>query len=147
MTEKITVYIEKCRENAVLPKYATDNDAGADIYAAENIRIEAGETKIVPTGLKVAIPEGFEIQIRPRSGMSLNTGVRVANAPGTVDAGYRNEVGVILHNTSDFYFDVKAGARIAQMVLQRVPQIEWQVVDSVNGIGQDRGGGFGHSGH
>jgi dUTP pyrophosphatase len=147
MTEKIAVYIEKCRENAVLPKYATNNDAGADIYAAENVRIEAGETKIVPTGLKVAIPEGFEIQIRPRSGMSLNTGVRVANAPGTVDAGYRNEVGVILHNTSDFYFDVKVGARIAQMVLGRVPQIEWQVVDSVEGIGQDRGGGFGHSGH
>jgi dUTP pyrophosphatase len=146
MTEKITVYIEKCRENAVLPKYATDNDAGADIYAADNVRIEAGETKIVPTGLKVAIPEGFEIQIRPRSGMSLNTCMRVANAPGTVDAGYRNEVGVILHNTGDYYFDVKVGARIAQMVLQRVPKIEWQVVDSVEGIGQDRGGGYGHTG-
>lgn len=82
--EEVTVSVEKCRKNAKIPTYANKNDAGCDVYAVENTTIAAGETKIIPTGLKVAIPSGWMISVRPRSGMSAKTGIRVANAPGTI---------------------------------------------------------------
>ncbi len=145
--ESIEVCIELCHRDARLPEYARAGDAGMDIYAVEDCLIEAGVTKIVKTGLKVAVPTGFEIQIRPRSGVSLKTPLRLANSPGTIDVGYRDEIGIIVHNTSQTEdFQVNRGDRIAQMVLQRVPVIAWNVVGSVADIGWDRGGGFGSSG-
>ncbi|MDD2401578.1 MAG: dUTP diphosphatase [Clostridia bacterium] len=145
--EKVKVYIEKCHLEARIPSYARCGDAGMDIYAVEDTIIQFGKTVIVKTGLKVAIAEGFEIQIRPRSGMSIKTPLRVANSPGTIDAGYRDEIGIIMHNTStEQDYQIKKGDRIAQMVIQKVPMIEWIPVENVEKIGENRGGGFGSSG-
>ncbi|MCK5757538.1 MAG: dUTP diphosphatase [Clostridiales bacterium] len=164
MREKVKIYIEKCRDTAIIPAYANCDDAGMDICAAEDIIINPGETVIVPTGLKVAIPEGFEIQVRPRSGISLRTKLRLSNSPGTIDSGYRNEVGIIMTNVSNSEtalklrtlekdnggqgtYKIKKGDRIAQFVLARVPLIEFEETDSVKNIGSNRGGGFGSTGH
>lgn len=145
--EIIKVFMEICHPDAKIPAYARTGDAGMDIYAVEDQQIKPNSTAIIRTGLKVAIPEGFEIQIRPRSGLSLKTALRLPNSPGTIDAGYRDEIGIIMHNTSMAEpYEVKKGDRIAQMVLQRVPMIEWQQTDSVLNIGENRGGGFGSSG-
>ena len=145
--EKIEIFVEKCRESAVLPCYAHPDDAGMDIYAAETVVIAPGTTALVPTGLKMAIPDGFELQVRPRSGLSLKTALRVPNAPGTVDAGYRNEISVIVWNSSPTEpITVNRGDRIAQFILARVPMAAFTEVDNVASIGVDRGGGFGSSG-
>jgi dUTP pyrophosphatase len=143
---QINIPIEICREGIELPQYARHGDAGMDIRAAETIEIEPYKTQVIPTGLKVAIPIGYEIQIRPRSGLSLKSDLRVANAPGTVDAGYRDEIGIIVTNTGSNYIVVSKGDRIAQMVLNEVPKINWTPVDSVASIGQNRGGGYGSTG-
>lgn len=105
--DSVEVFITRCRENAILPFYAKPGDAGMDITAACEVILAPGETTLVPTGIKVAIPEGFEIQVRPRSGLSLNTPLRIPNSPGTIDAGYRDEICIILSNTSR---DCKAGS-------------------------------------
>ena len=94
------VYIETCRENVTIPSYAHKGDAGADLRSAVDIEIKPNETKVIPTGLKLIIPAGYEIEIRPRSGISLNTPLRITNSPGTIDSGYRDEVGVIINNVS-----------------------------------------------
>lgn len=161
----VEVFAEICREGAVLPSYARPGDAGMDVCAAEDTVIMPGQTVVIPTGLKLAVPEGYEIQIRPRSGISLNTPLRLSNSPGTIDSGYRNELGIIMTNTSciccygeeEIYtieskgnkmgaYRISKGDRIAQIVLQAVPRISFTLVDSVNGIGSDRGGGFGSTG-
>lgn len=142
----VSINIEFCHENAKVPAYAHEGDAGMDIYAVEDITIAPGVTALVKTGLKVAIPFGYELQVRPRSGMSLKTGIRIANAPGTIDCGYRDEIGIIAHNTAQISYEVKAGDRIAQLVLQKVPFAEFVIVDSVADIGDNRKGGFGSSG-
>ena len=164
MREKIKIYIEKCRDSAVIPTYANPEDAGMDLYAAENIIIKPGETVIVPTGIKVAIPDGFEIQIRPRSGISYRTKLRLSNSPGTIDSGYRDEIGIITSNVSvlDSEFSERTlekgngghgtykiykGDRVAQLVLARVPLIVFEESKDVKNIGKNRGGGFGSTGH
>lgn len=145
--EMVKVYLEVCHPEAKVPCYARPQDAGMDIYAVEDMAIKPGQTAIVRTGLKMAIPPGYEIQIRPRSGMSLKTPLRLANSPGTIDAGYRDEVGIIMHNTSqEEEYLIKKGDRVAQMVLQKVPGIQWVPIENVQDIGQNRGGGFGSSG-
>ncbi|MDP4093763.1 MAG: dUTP diphosphatase [Bacillota bacterium] len=164
MAENVNVYIEICREGAVLPEYANPGDAGMDVRAAEEAVIEPGETVIVPTGLKLAIPDGYEVQVRPRSGLSYNTPLRLSNSPGTIDSGYRDELGIIITNTSSIEdagdnilslsqkgnkkgtYRITKGDRIAQIVLQKVPRINFTVVDSVKNIGSNRGGGFGSTG-
>ncbi len=98
---EIEVYIEICREDAVLPSYAKPGDAGMDVCAAVDRSIKPGETVIIPTGLKLAIPEGYEIQVRPRSGISYKTPLRLSNSPGTIDSGYRDELGILITNTSE----------------------------------------------
>ncbi len=157
--------IEKCREEAVLPKYANDGDAGMDLYSCADILVHPGESVLVPTGLKMAIPYGYEVQIRPRSGISFKTTLRVPNTPGTIDCGYRDEVNVIIYNASiredasdDSPFTlndigckhgtylIRKGDRIAQMVMAKVEYAALNVVDSVTDIGSNRGGGFGSSG-
>lgn len=158
----IEIFIEKCREDAIVPTYAKPGDAGMDVFAAENIIIKPGETAIVPTGLKMAIPFGYEIQVRPRSGISFKTPLRIPNSPGTIDSGYRDELGIIMTNTSisgddDTYtisnlgnksgtYKISKGDRIAQIVLQEVPRMTLTQVDSVSDIGENRGGGFGSTG-
>ena len=160
---EVEVLIEICRQGAVLPTYANPSDAGMDVYAAEDVIISPGDTAVVPTGLKVAIPEGYEIQVRPRSGISLKTPLRISNSPGTIDCGFRDEVGIIMSNTSsgDYgeniltidnkdnvqgIYKIRKGDRVAQIVLQVVPRIKFKLTDSVNKAGGNRGGGFGSTG-
>ena len=156
-------------EGVQLPIYAHKTDAGLDIYAREEITINPGETKIIGTGIKTAIPEGYAILIQPRSGQSVKTKLRIANTPGLIDSGYRDEIGVIVENIEppfkdiDYDFDnngeihiksilhgqsytIAEGQRFAQMRLVQVPKAEFVQVESVGEIGEDRGGGFGSTG-
>lgn len=133
-------------EDGTLPTYQRRGDAGCDIYALEDTIIEPKERKICKTGVYAAIPEGFEIQIRLRSSIALKTPLLIPNAPGTIDSGYRDEIGVILYNTSDEPFLLEKGQRFAQMVLNKVETIEWKEVDGVKSIGRDRKGGLGSTG-
>lgn len=130
-----------------MPEYMHPGDAGCDFQAALNmpIRLWPGERKLIPTGIRMAIPEGYELQIRSRSGLSLKHGVIVANAPGTIDAGYRGEIGIILQNLGEEPFSIEPGDRIAQGVLAPVIRAEFVQVDSLGGTVRGDGG-FGSSG-
>lgn len=129
-----------------LPTYAHPGDAGLDLHARVDARIPAGGGRVlVPTGIAVAIPSGHAGFVLPRSGLALKHGVGVVNAPGLIDAAYRGELKVVLLNTDPEHdYEVHRGDRIAQLVVQRVEEVAWQVVDELDGI--DRGGGFGHTG-
>ena len=130
-----------------LPAYATGLSAGMDIRAnlSEPLTLAPMQRCLVPTGLYIALPEGFEAQIRPRSGLALKKGITVLNSPGTIDADYRGEVCIILVNLSTEKFVIEDGERIAQMVIARHEQAVWQEVDVLNET--ERGaGGFGHTG-
>lgn len=130
-----------------LPAYATELSAGMDLRANidEPIVLKPMERRLVPTGLHIALPVGYEAQVRPRSGLALKKGITVLNAPGTVDADYRGEVGVILINLSDDPFTIEDGERIAQMVIARHEHAEFVPVDVLDET--ERGeGGYGHTG-
>ena len=158
----IQIPIEICNPEAKIPTYAHKGDAGMDVYSTIDVTIAPGETKLIPLGFKVAIPEGYELQVRPRSGFSLRTHLRVANAPGTIDSGYRDEVGIILHNCAptiqDFgdgraetclygpSYTISKGDRIAQLVLQAVPTALFIKTSDISKIGEDRNGGWGSTG-
>ena len=144
--ERISVEIQKLSDTAKIPEYAHPTDAGADVFSSEDVTIVAGETKIIKTGLKVAIPIGYEIQVRPRSGLSAKTGIRVANAPGTIDSAYRGEIGIILHNTSTTPYEIKTGDKIAQLIISPVPMIKWKEVATISDDTDRSTGGFGSSG-
>ena len=132
-------------EGLSLPEYQTDHASGVDLASAEDVTLACGERRLVATGIKIAIPAGYEGQIRPRSGMALKSGVIIPNAPGTIDADYRGEVKIILWNLSDQPYPIAKGDRIAQLVLVPVVQIQWNHVESLSFT--DRGeGGFGHTG-
>ncbi|MGN7438247.1 MAG: dUTP diphosphatase [Alcanivorax sp.] len=131
-----------------LPTYATRQSAGMDLTAAleEAIELGAGERALIPTGLSIALPHGFEAQIRPRSGLAINHGVTVLNTPGTIDADYRGEIKVILINHGHEPFTIQRGMRIAQMVVERYTHVKWQVVKDLE-ENEERGeGGFGSTG-
>lgn len=135
------------RSRHQLPEYATALSAGMDLRAnIDNpIVLKPMERRIVPTGLYIALPDGYEAQVRPRSGLAAKKGVTVLNSPGTIDADYRGEIGVILVNLSQEDFVIEDGDRIAQMVIARHEHISWQQVESLDET--ERGaGGFGHSG-
>ncbi len=130
-----------------LPVYSSDLAAGADVKACipSDISIAPGDSALIPTGLKLSIPEGYEIQVRPRSGLALKSQVTVLNTPGTIDADYRGEVGVILINHGRQSFVVTRGMRIAQFILARVAQAQYHLADELSVT--SRGvGGFGHTG-
>jgi len=131
-----------------MPAYATAGAAGFDLRSNEEVTLMPGEIKLVPTGLFMEIPLGYEGQVRPRSGLSLKRGITVLNTPGTVDADYRGEVGVILINHSDKPQRLERGERIAQMVIAKHETAEIEVVESVDELETtDRGqGGFGSTG-
>ena len=137
----------KCSEGAVLPQYKTSGAAGADVCAFLNteMKIEAGKTAVIPTGLFFEIPEGYEIQVRPRSGLAAKNGVTVLNTPGTIDSDYRGELKVILVNLGQEDFFVSNGDRIAQIVVAPVVQGKFVFSDVLNET--ERGcGGFGSTG-
>jgi dUTP pyrophosphatase len=129
-----------------LPEYAHEGDAGLDLYARESVTLAAGGGRaLVATGIAIAIPMGHGGFVLPRSGIAVKHGISVVNGPGLIDAAYRGEIKVILINTDPAHdYDVRRGDRVAQLVIQRVESVAWQVVDSLDGV--DRGGGFGHSG-
>lgn len=130
-----------------LPEYSTSNSAGMDLRAnlEQAVSLKPLERKLIPTGLFMELPEGFEAQIRPRSGLALKKGISVLNTPGTIDADYRGEIGIILVNLSAETFVVEHGERICQMVINRVESIKWSEVESLEE--SERGeGGFGHTG-
>ena len=131
-----------------LPQYMTDGAAAMDLLSAEVVEIQPNTTSIVGTGLYVAIPEGYEIQIRSRSGLAAKSDVFVLNSPGTIDSDYRGELKVILRNVSRNVLDVKVGDRIAQALLAKVPKITWELLNDVNELPTtERGtGGLGHTG-
>lgn len=133
--------------NQQLPEYATPLSAGMDLRAniGEDIVLRPMERRIVPTGLYIALPAGYEAQVRPRSGLALKHGITVLNSPGTIDADYRGEIGVLLINLSDKDFVITDGERIAQMVIARHEQGKFEIVDELDTT--ERGeGGYGHTG-
>ena len=129
-----------------LPGYAHEGDAGLDLYARESAVIRAGGHRLLmPTGISIAIPVGYCGLLMPRSGLALKHGISIVNAPGLIDAAYRGEIKAVLVNTDpDDDYEIHRGDRVAQLVIQRVEQVAWNVVDDLDGV--DRGGGFGHSG-
>ena len=149
MSIEIQVYTKGLLHDFGLPQYASGGAAGMDVRANAPVCLQPKETKLIQTGLYVAIPHGYEIQVRPRSGVSLRTKLRIANAPGTIDSDYRGEVCIIAENThSTLEMHICVGERIAQLVLCKVPQITWKIVNSKGELGETaRGsGGFGSSG-
>ena len=165
----ISMPIELCHPDAKIPQYANVSDSGMDLFALDDYVIAPGETKLIPTGIKIALPPGYELQVRPKSGRALKTKLRVANTPGTIDAGYRDEIKVIIENieapikdiTYEFDDDghikitsilhgtnqyIGKGEKFAQLVLMEVPKATFYVVDKVAEIGENRGGGFGSTG-
>lgn len=135
------------RSHHPLPEYATTASAGLDLRANLDspVTLQPLERKLIPTGLYIALPEGCEAQIRPRSGLALKHGISLLNTPGTIDADYRGEIGVILVNISNEPFEVRDGERIAQMVIARYEQVEWEPAELLDAT--ERGaGGFGHTG-
>lgn len=130
-----------------LPQYASDQAAGMDIRAAvdTHVVINPGARALIPTGLRVELPAGYEIQLRPRSGLALRNGITLLNSPGTIDADYRGEIGVILINHSDAPFTIERGDRICQMVVAPCLQAVWQPCDDL-ADSERAEGGFGHSG-
>jgi dUTP pyrophosphatase len=130
-----------------LPEYTTIASAGLDLRAnvSESVMLEPGEWKLIPTGLYIELPMGYEAQVRPRSGLAYKHGITVLNSPGTIDADYRGDVGVILINHSKSAFEIKSGERVAQLVIAKHEQAEWQLVEELGNT--DRGaGGFGSTG-
>lgn len=130
-----------------VPSYSTSLSAGMDLRANIDapILLQPGERRLIPTGLYIALPQGFEAQIRPRSGLALKKGISLVNTPGTIDADYRGEIGIILINHGQEPFTIEDGERICQMVIARHETVSWDVCDQLDDT--DRGeGGFGHTG-
>ncbi len=149
MTDHLVVHITKLKnaDGIPLPHYQTKHAAGVDLYAAVegDIVIDAGKWVLVPTGIALAIPEGYEGQVRPRSGLALKHGIGMLNGPGTIDADYRGEVGIILFNFSDRPFTVRRGDRIAQLVFAKLSKAKFESVEQLSETARGAGG-FGHTG-
>ncbi len=148
MTEEVTVSVQRLpgNDDISLPRYMTENAAGMDICAAvtADVVILPGRRELIPTGIAIQLPEGYEAQIRPRSGLALRNGVTLVNAPGTIDADYRGEIGVIVINHGTDPFVIKRGDRIAQMVVNRVCRVSWLTDRHLESTGRGSGG-FGHT--
>ena len=165
----VQIPVELCHPDAKIPQYANTSDSGMDVYALDDYTIAPGETKLIPTGIKLALPPGYEIQVRPKSGRALKTKLRIANTPGTIDAGYRDEIKVIVENIEppikdiEYDFDdngtpiiksilhgaahtIGKGEKFCQLVLMEVPKAALYRVEQVSEIGENRGGGFGSTG-
>jgi dUTP pyrophosphatase len=143
----IQVRIKRVRPAASIPCYQTEHAAGVDLHAALEapFTLHPGERALVPTGIALEIPPGFEGQVRPRSGLALRHGIALVNAPGTIDADYRGEVGVILINHGTEPFSIENGERVAQMVFARCERVDFAEADALSETGRGAGG-FGHTG-
>ena len=139
------IKIKKLNENAKIPKYAKFGDAEFDLCSVEDVVIDPGEYKLVSTGLAFEIPIGFEMQIRPRSGLAAKHGISIVNSPGTVDSGYRGDVGIIIINHGKQPFEIKKNDRIAQGVITEFQCVQLKEVESLSESARGEGG-FGHTG-
>ena len=143
------IYIKRLKKNhpVSLPQYMTEGSSGMDLFACleKEVTLEPGERRLIPTGISVAIPEGYEGQIRPRSGLAIQKGIGIANGPGTIDADYRGEVGVVLINFGKEPFTIRDGDRIAQMVVSQVFRVTLEEAEDLPPT-RRQGGGFGHTG-
>jgi dUTP pyrophosphatase len=149
MSDHLIVHITKLKnaDGMPLPHYQTEHAAGVDLYAAieGDIIIDAGKWLLIPTGIALAIPEGYEGQVRPRSGLALKHGIGMLNGPGTIDADYRGEVGIILFNFSETPFTIRRGDRIAQLVFAKLSKAKFETVSQLTETARGTGG-FGHTG-
>ncbi len=147
--ENLTVKVKRLHdiEDIPLPAYESQGSSGMDIRAAvkERVLLKPGEIKLIPTGLAVSVPPGYEAQIRPRSGLALHHGIGMVNSPGTIDSDYRGEIGIIMINWGTEPFAIKSGDRIAQMVFSRVYRADLMEVNDLDATHRGRGG-FGHTG-
>lgn len=145
--KEVAVKVQRLRPDAHVPIYMTDLAAGMDLYAAldNSIAIKPGERALLPTGIALSIPPGFEGQVRPRSGLALKSGIGLVNSPGTVDADYRGEIGIILINHGQEDYVVHHGDRIAQLVIGPVYRARFEIVEDLDETRRSRGG-FGHTG-
>lgn len=141
------INIKRLHPNAIPPKYAhgSEEDAGMDLFSIESGVLQPGEYRLFKTGIAIALPSGYMAKVAPRSGLALKYGVTVLNAEGTVDSGYRGDVGVILINHGKEPFEVNKGDRIAQMIVEKYEQVEWNVVSDLDDTSRNDGG-FGSSG-
>lgn len=149
MTDHLVVHITQLKSavGLPLPHYQTEHSAGVDLYASieDELVIEAGTWKMVPTGIAIAIPEGYEGQVRPRSGLALKHGIGLLNSPGTIDADYRGEIGIILFNFSEKPFIIKRGDRVAQLVFAKIEKAKFLKAETLSETIRGTGG-FGHTG-
>ncbi len=139
------IKIKKINEDAKMPRYAHEGDAGMDIYSSENTEIKKGEVKLVGTGLTMEIPQGYEAQVRPKSGLAAKHGITLLNTPGTIDSGYRGELKVIMVNHSQKPYVVEKGSKIAQIVFAAVEKANVEEVKELNESVRGEGG-FGSTG-
>ena len=145
MKDPITVKIQQLHAKAIIPRYQTAGSAGMDLHAVSDSEVWVGETEVVPIGIGISIPPGYEAQIRPRSGLAASKSISVINSPGTIDSDYRGEVKVILVNHGDEIFRIKCGDRIAQLVFAPVTRAEFEAVASLDETPRGTGG-FGSTG-
>ena len=147
--ETIRIPVKRLRTDrtVLLPQYMTEGASGMDLFACidSEVILHPGERRLIPTGVAVAIPEGYEGQVRPRSGLAVRHGIGLVNSPGTIDSDYRGEIAVLLINWGGHSFTVRDGDRIAQMIICRVARAAWQELDELPET-QRQGGGFGHTG-
>ena len=138
--ENIGVRIQRTHEHAVMPKYAHEGDSGMDIFSVQDMILKPGERALIPTGLKIAVPMGYEAQVRPKSGLALKHGVTIVNTPGTVDAGYRGEIGVIAINHGAEDYKVEKNQKVAQIVIPNVERANLEEGTELDGTSRGAGG-------
>jgi dUTP pyrophosphatase len=147
--ERVKIRIKRLRKDRAvcLPKYMTDGASGMDLFACieQDVTLDPGERQLIPTGISIAIPEGFEGQVRPRSGMAVRSGVGLVNSPGTIDSDYRGELGILLINLGRESITIRDGDRIAQLIISRVFRATWEEVEDLPPTAR-QDGGFGHTG-
>ncbi|MDP7179682.1 MAG: dUTP diphosphatase [Candidatus Woesearchaeota archaeon] len=136
----ITVKIQKIKDNAVVPSYAHKGDAGVDLYSTEDYVLSPGNKILVSTGIKIALPIGYEAQVRPKSGLALKHGLSIVNTPGTIDAGYRGEVGVIVINHGQDEYKIEKGNKIAQMVFNKIEEVNFEESGDLDDTSRGEGG-------
>jgi len=143
--EKIKLKIEQVDKELPLPRFATEESVAVDLHSAESMTVNPGEFRKISTGIKIALPQGFEAQIRPRSGLAAKYGISMVNTPGTIDSDYRGIIYVIMINHGQTYFHVKKGDRIAQLMVNKVELFDWEITDSLDETSRGEGG-LGHTG-
>jgi len=131
LSENLKIKIKKIKENSILPHYAHEGDAGVDLYSTGDYVLKPGQRLLVSTGLSMAIPKGYEGQIRPKSGLALKHGITTCNSPGTIDSGYRGEIGVIVINHGAEEFKIEKETKIAQIVFNKIETAEFEEVENL----------------